>query len=384
MKLFVALFTLLPLVFFGVGGYMVWNQHHKITTYRPVAAEVLSKDIEVHRSRNSDGRTSTSYKPIVEYRYQVDGTTHECDVVTPLDESATQGWARETINRYQVGQQTEAYYNPDDPDEAFLIKQYSFFPYIFLLSPMVFLSIGIGAGVGVGIWRKKGDPWPVAGDWFELQPTTRIRDRRSGVLMVATLWYVVGVLVCGHYFRAAEPPYGLFALIPTIVYALLGLVPVAMFVYYIRLGRSLADAYLLIDTQRPTLGESLTVHVEQDVYTGLHVNELTIALVCEETRKYKSRRKTTISSSTCWEERVPVIQDYQTGPGETLTAEHTFHFPEGAKPTSPPRYKPYPRHAWRVEVATDIPNHPDYSASFPVIVEGPDRTYDDSDRDSVS
>ncbi|MCX7824927.1 MAG: hypothetical protein N2689_05155 [Verrucomicrobiae bacterium] len=42
MKLFVALFTAVPLIFLCIGVGMVWNQHHKITTYQPVSATVLA------------------------------------------------------------------------------------------------------------------------------------------------------------------------------------------------------------------------------------------------------------------------------------------------------------------------------------------------------
>ncbi len=371
LKLFVALFTIVPLIFVGVGGYLAWSQHHKITTFVPVTATVLSKEVERHTSRDSDGRTSTSYEPVVKYRYQVDGQTYTCDVVTPLDDSGSSRWAHELIGRYQVNEETEAYHNPKEPHEAFLAKQYSFFPYIFVLFPMLFLAVGAGVAVGTGMGRRRSEPWPVSGDWYELDPTTRIAHRRQAALIVACIWHVVGILTWGHYFRVAEPPYGLDAGIFTLIYELIGLAPVGMFIYYFRLGRILRDADLLINTQQLVVGEPITVRVEQEFYTSLQIEELSVGLVCEKTTKTRSGSKTTVSSHACYEDRAPVLPAQQVGPGAPVSGEHEFRVPPNAEPTSPPGYKAYPRYAWRIEVQTKIPGQPDYRAKFPVTVQGP-------------
>jgi len=369
--IFIGLFTIVPLVFLGFGGYMAWSQHHKITTYQPVPATVLSADVKTIRTRDSRGRTSTSYKPVVKYRYQVDGRTHTCDAVTPIEESGMHSWAHGIVEQYPAGQETEAYYNPADPSEAFLVKQYSFFPYVFLLCPMPFWAIAIGVGVGTGMGRRgRSGVWPVSGGWYQLRPTTRLASRRSGALIVSLGWHIAGVLAWGHFFRVAEPPYGLFATITTVVYETIGLVPVGIFLYYFRLGRILSDARLLIDTQQLALGDEITIRVEQGIFTALQIDEMSVALVCEETRKTRSGSKTTVSSHKCYEDGVPVMKDRPVTAGEPLGVEHAFRIPDDGAPTSPPSYAGYPRYAWRFEVITQIPGQPDYRGKFPVTVEG--------------
>jgi hypothetical protein len=231
--------------------------------------------------------------------------------------------------------------------------------------------VAAGVGVGTAVWKKKGEPLPVSGGWFELRPTTRIADRRKAALIVAAVWHVVGILAWGHFFRVAIPPYGLFAVIATIVYEAIGLIPVGMFIYYFRLGRIIRDAYVLIDQQRPAVGGELAVHVEQEVFANLRVDEMAVRLVCEKTTKTKSGRKTTVSSHECYEDRQTVLQGQEARDGEALTAEHTFQIPSGQSPTSPPDQKAYPRFTWYVSLNTQIPGQPDYRAKYPVtIVEG--------------
>ncbi|MBN1346408.1 MAG: DUF3592 domain-containing protein [Phycisphaerae bacterium] len=368
LKLFIALFTIIPLTFVGVGTYLVHRQHHKITTCRPVEATVLSTDIKVTQSRNSDGRTSTSYQPIVVYRYEVDGRTYTCDAVTPLAESASRSWANEIVNKYKKGREVTAYYDPKEPAEAFLEKQYSFFPYMFILFPMLFFAVAAGVGVGMAVWQKKGEALPVSGGWFELRPTTRIADRRKAALIVAAVWHLVGVAAWGHYFRVASPPYETFGIVVTIIYEAIGLIPVVMFLYYFRLGRIIRDAYVLIDAERASVGGELTVHVEQEIFASLRVEELSVGLVCEKTTKTKSGNKTSVSSHECYEDREVVLRDQDTRDGEALTAEHTFRIPADQSPTTAAGDKSYPRYAWRVEVKTGLPGQPDYRGRFPVVV----------------
>ncbi len=369
-KVVLILFTVVPLVFMGVGTYMARSQHHKITTYHPVQAAVLSTRVEVHTSRDSEGRTSRSYKPVIEYRYEVNGQSYTSDEVTPLDESAGSKWAHEIINRYKAGQTYEAYYNPDHPSEAFLVRQYSFFPYMFILFPMLFLATGSGIMIGMGASQRR-PPEPVArpGGRFEIKPTSRIADRRRAALIAAVAWHGVGVLACGHYFAAAEPPYGALPIIIAVIYEAIGCVPLALACHYYVLGRRMSDARLLVGAQRFACGNQIAVHAEQEAYVPLLIEELTVGLVCRETTREKRGSKTTISTHTCYENQVSALKDRQAQPGQTVAIGQALWIPADGQPSSPPTNKDYPRYAWAIELAARIPGSPDYRARFPITVE---------------
>lgn len=371
MKLFVAIFTIIPLIFVGVGYHLVQKQHHKISTFEPVSAEVKGTSIETVRSRDSEGRTRTSYKPIVNYTYVINGRQYSSGIVTPLDETMSHSSASDVINSYRKGQRIEAYVNPDDPTDAFLLREYTFFPYIFLLFPMLFLAIAAGVGIGATQWRRPLEPQPSLGEWYEVRPVRRLKDKRNAALIVAATWQAFGYLGYGHYFRVAEAPYGWLAVISTGVYVGLGLVPVVFFVYYFRLSSLIRDATLLVDRPYARLGEDLTVCVMQDLFRNLHIDAVELTLVCDRTSKHRRRRKTSISTHACHEDRATVLSNEDVQGGSTLEAQHTFRVPETQNPTSPYGFKDYPRYEWHVDVAVKIPNQPDYKATFPIDVQSP-------------
>jgi uncharacterized protein DUF3592 len=74
--------------------------------------------------------------------------------VLPFDETHDQRWAEGIIGRYQVGRPVTAYYNPRDPSEAFLLKQYAVAPWILC---------------GIGL--------PLIAPWFVFGPGRALRRR---------------------------------------------------------------------------------------------------------------------------------------------------------------------------------------------------------------
>ncbi len=125
---------LFPIVFaglFGLIGIVLLisarneQQKAKATEQWPtVAGSVLSAHIDQQRrvSRNQ-GHTHThiSYKPVVEYTYEVNGQAYQGNRVAPgsgmsYDYATAQGM----LSRYQPGQQATVHYDPVDPSQAVL------------------------------------------------------------------------------------------------------------------------------------------------------------------------------------------------------------------------------------------------------------------------
>ncbi len=359
---------LISAVFVAVGTGMAWRQHRKITTYEPAAATVLSTRIERHVSHNKHG-TSVTCKPIVNYRYEAGGKTRESGVVLPISQSSSHSWARSITDRYKPGQRTTAYYNPANPSSAFLLRQYTFFPYLFILFPMIFFAGAIGAAAAAGSSSDPVPPAPQPDGWFAIRPRLRVADKRRRVWLVAVLWCGVGVAACGHYFSVAARPYETAAIVATAIYAALGCVPLGLAIYYALLRRHVRDATLLLNTRRISVGDQITALVEQPLLADLFIEELSAALVCEETVKYQSGGKTRFETKTRHEDRAVILQKHPGRARETLSAQHAFTVPGDQPPSSPPQQKDYPRFAWRIEVKTRIADGPDYRARFPIAVQ---------------
>jgi hypothetical protein len=131
-----AFIGLFGLVFGGIGGGIMFREHQRLTTWLPVEATVLSKDVDVNS--DSDG---TTYRPVVAYRYYVNDRLYASNRVHPINEGRSGGWAYRIVAQYELNATYTAYYNPADPTEAFLRRSRNIVAPIFA---------GIGALLLVG------------------------------------------------------------------------------------------------------------------------------------------------------------------------------------------------------------------------------------------
>jgi hypothetical protein len=80
----------------------------------------------------------------VVYRYRVQDREYTASRVTPLRESRSGRWASRVTARYEVGGTYTAYYDPGNPEEAFLIRHRSVLPWAFVGMPLVALMFIAG------------------------------------------------------------------------------------------------------------------------------------------------------------------------------------------------------------------------------------------------
>ena len=131
-------------LFLGIGATMLAKEQRRLSVFQPVTATVVSTSVEEHS--DSDGST---YEPVVMYRYRVRDRDYVASRVTPLRESRSGRWAYRVTERYQVGREYTAFYDPADPAEAFLLRKRSVLPWGFIGIPLVGLVI-IVAGARAG------------------------------------------------------------------------------------------------------------------------------------------------------------------------------------------------------------------------------------------
>ena len=117
-------------LFLGIGVTMLIKEQRRLLMFEPVTATVLSARVEEHS--DSDGST---YEPVVVYRYRVADREYTASRVTPLRESRSGDWARRVTSRYAIGGDYTAFYDPEDPAEAFLLRSRSFLPWAFVGIP---------------------------------------------------------------------------------------------------------------------------------------------------------------------------------------------------------------------------------------------------------
>ena len=125
---FKLLFQLLLLIVFV---FVLYLQFHLLNTgrakindvlsrYQPISARVVESDVQ---SKHPPGRRRrTEYRPVIEYRYAVDGRVYYNTRYTGFDfYRHSQAEIKEMLWQYQDGFQTTAYYDPQNPSDSVLV-----------------------------------------------------------------------------------------------------------------------------------------------------------------------------------------------------------------------------------------------------------------------
>jgi Protein of unknown function (DUF3592) len=133
------------------GGLMAWSAALDAGSYKPVSVTVLTTRVETRIS--SAG--SVLRRPIVVYRYIVDGHVYTSERVTRED-----GWdsgqsAFDVVNRFVPGERYTAYYDPANANVAFLSRPHDVARYPFALIPLVGL---VAVGRAIRTWAKRAPP----------------------------------------------------------------------------------------------------------------------------------------------------------------------------------------------------------------------------------
>ena len=219
MRIAIAFCVLFCLAIVGFGVHLVLEQQRQVTSFSATTtAIVLEKRLERHKGRDIRARnirvaeSRYSYQPVVKFRFEAQGRQFTSDNVFPYTFRGGGNLGRDAakapLDKFQIGEETTAYYNPENPREACLIRRPLFFSYLVILLPMI-----VASGLVSFLWRSS-------------QPGDIEVKRRKG-RWIAALWHIVGLLSGGHYFYLAGADYGGGALVVFGVYTQLGLIPLA-------------------------------------------------------------------------------------------------------------------------------------------------------------
>jgi len=362
MRVFGLFFTCFPLLFLAVGGWLAHGQHTKLTSYEPVEAVVLSR--EITSSTDSDG--GTTYKPIIRYRYTVDGRAYESDQVMPIALStSSRSWAQSYLDRYPVQEKTTAYVDPGDLAEAFLVREASFFPYVFMLFPMLFVVIGLSLMLVGGQARPSRKLEQAEPGWYRLPPGRSTRHKTRVAMIITAVWCGMGLVVLFHWIMVG----GGFSTFPVValgIYGALAVIPMVMLVRYMAIGRRYGDPIVLVDQPTPRRGETLAVYFEQPTYEHLQLNAVTIGLRLKWTHSSGAGKHRSTTTSVIYEDEEAVARGAAATAGDAVRYSRTIHIPED-RPASDTGFFGA-RHNWVIHVKTDAASGADYEAEFPILV----------------
>jgi hypothetical protein len=116
------------LVLAGVGLLLVaigWFQGRgarEAKQWSSVEGEVMETTVEKYQYSNSEGGSSTGYRPRIIYGYRVNGREYVGERLNFGSgvHSSIKGLADNKAKQYPTGSKVTVYYNPKDPDDAAL------------------------------------------------------------------------------------------------------------------------------------------------------------------------------------------------------------------------------------------------------------------------
>lgn len=104
---------------------------------------IVSSSIQEHQQYDADDQsTSTSYEPVIQYRYTIMGQEYLGSRVAFGASSFGRSQAEAIVNRYRPNQAVSVHYDPQEPSES-VLETKAAGANIFLIVAVVFLVIGI-------------------------------------------------------------------------------------------------------------------------------------------------------------------------------------------------------------------------------------------------
>lgn len=126
---------------FACLGYWLYRKVKGMKTWPFVEGAILNSRVESRVSTDQDGTESTSFTPVVEYRYTVDAHTYGGTRIGLTERGyGTRRGAEQRLGIYRPGATVRVKYNPADPSSAVLEESGAGLAWVFLI-------IGVAMGI---------------------------------------------------------------------------------------------------------------------------------------------------------------------------------------------------------------------------------------------
>ncbi|MFA6046433.1 MAG: DUF3592 domain-containing protein [Phycisphaerales bacterium] len=138
----IAVFGVISLVMLAMGIYEFYMQQRLLANAQPVQVTITESGIVYSQDISTDnngGVPAPSYSPLVKFTYELGGTPYESSLLRPLITGRTytsHAAAANELTPFPVGARIQAFVNPTYPDKAYLLKETS-------RSPVIFMIIGV-------------------------------------------------------------------------------------------------------------------------------------------------------------------------------------------------------------------------------------------------
>lgn len=209
---------------------------------------------------------------------------------------------------------------------------------------------------------------PPAKGWVELRSTRSVRKAFQLLLLVGIVWEFF-TLAIGLTALTRPGRHSAAGILAFVACLLIGLIPLGYAAYAYLIRRNFDDARVFVNRKELVLGDNFQVRVEQRALRQVKVNEMRVALVCEETVRFAG------ADGQSRTRNVPLVQkfelltrDKETAGVKQMTATRRFEVPADQPASSEVGKSDLPIVTWKVRVITTPAQGPQYEADFPIRV----------------
>lgn len=131
------------MLYVGITQYFL--QRALVADPKRVTVTIIQSEVSKHQSSNTRREplrddSTISYNAEVKFSYTIDGKMYESDMIKPtiiVQGYASRSSAEDVIKPYPLGAKVEAYYGVGHPDKAYLIRETSAGPVVFIIVGLV-------------------------------------------------------------------------------------------------------------------------------------------------------------------------------------------------------------------------------------------------------
>ena len=194
----------------GHSFYEAYAHHQTFSYCKTTEAEITKSSLEFFRTpRPRPLLDSFGHVPVISFKYTIDGKTYTSEKIACSGRKVSfrrRSGVEAFLEDFSVGKKVTAYYLPEKPAEAFIVRKL-YFRYMRKALMMSMFICGL------------------ASLCFTLQKTVLKRHRyyllkQMGVCLA---WFFIGIISYGYYFSYAERPFSVGLVIRCIFYFLVGL-----------------------------------------------------------------------------------------------------------------------------------------------------------------
>ncbi len=349
----------------GLGVQREWTQYIAITSWPSVDGTVLSSQIIT--TRGSKGATNC-YADI-QYAYVVpsfNSAALRSSRLLPIGDAASDSFSEvnRRVNGFPTGTSVRAFYDPNEPRRAFILRQYQAWP-------LALINLGIWF-VGSAAWliyrwdtRLLQTSVPIDDQWVRLLPTNTFAEHKGSQVAWGAISSLMAIAPAAHAVIApADNIGGMFWTVVVVSTAWLGL-STWLAIRWLRIAGAFNEPEVFMTPPNPSPGRRIMIMVEGSLKPGVS-GTISATLICERVRSEGSgKHRREVRDRLFTYDAVPAEDDSRGSPAAGLLIDAVI---DASTTPTIRSWTKTPRTEWRLDVKLLASSGVRHTAKYPIEV----------------